>query len=279
MSGPVHDDKCAKPAYLWPVPADGFTQLRCTIAAPHVALIQLARADALNALTLEMCQELVVALDFAAQTPEVRVVIVTGSGPVFSMGDEFRGTVPDVARGGAPVAPVAAVLARLEALDKPSIAAINGRAHGAGLALALACDVAVATVDAELAAPEIRFGLWPMHLTRYLVRAIGARRAFEMMATGLPVRGAVAELGGLVNRAVAPSELQGEATTLARKLASWSPSALRHGLRAVRRIAAADADAERAALQAQLEALMATDDAREGIAAFNEQRNPDWKGT
>lgn len=267
------------PRTLPEVAEPGFSQLRCMIAAPHVAVIQLTRADALNALSLEMCQELVVALDFAGQTPDVRAVIITGSGPVFSMGDEFRGTVPDVARDGATVAPVAVVLAKLEALGKPSIAAINGRAHGAGLALALACDVVYASQEAELAAPEIRFGLWSMHLTPYLVRAIGARRAFEMMATGLPVRGAVAELGGLINRAVPPSELQAETTTLATKLASWSPSALRFGLRAVRRSAAAQADAERAELQALLEGLMATDDAREGIAAFNEHRAPEWKGT
>ncbi len=247
------------------------------IGAPHVAVIQLARVDALNALSLEMCQELVVALDFARQTPDVRVVIITGSGPVFSMGDEFRGTVPDLAQGGAPVAPVAAVLAKLDELGKPTIAAVNGRAHGAGLALALACDVVIASQEAELAAPEIRFGLWPMHLTRYLVETIGARRAFEMMATGLPVRGAVAELGGLINRAVPPTELQAEATTLATKLASWSPSALRFGLKAVRRTA--QAAVERAELQAMLEALLATDDAREGIDAFNERRAPQWKGT
>lgn len=247
------------------------------IGAPHVAVIQLARVDALNALSLEMCQELVVALDFARQTAEVRVVIITGSGPVFSMGDEFRGTVPDLAAGGAPVAPVAAVLTKLDELGKPTIAAVNGRAHGAGLALALACDVVIASQEAELAAPEIRFGLWPMHLTRYLVETIGARRAFEMMATGLPVRGAVAELGGLINRAVPPGELQAEATTLATKLASWSPSALRYGLKAVRRTA--QAAVERAELQAMLEALLATDDAREGIEAFNERRAPQWKGT
>jgi enoyl-CoA hydratase len=244
----------------------------------HVAVIQLARAEALNALTLDMCQELVVALDFARQTDDVRAVIITGSGPVFSMGDEFRGTVPDVGREGAPIAPVAAVLGKLEDLGKPTIAAINGRAHGAGLALALACDVVIASQEAELAAPEIRFGLWPMHLTRYLVAAIGARRAFEMMATGVPIRGAVAELGGLINRAVHPSELQAEATTLATKLASWSPSALRHGLRAVRRMASAHADSERAELQRMLEELMATEDAREGVKAFNEQRKPEWRG-
>jgi enoyl-CoA hydratase/carnithine racemase len=257
---------------------EGFSQLRCLIAAPHVALIQLARPEALNALTLDMCQELVVALDFARDTDEVRVVIITGSGPIFSMGDEFRGTVPDLAKEGQPVAPVAAVLAKLDELGKPSIAAINGRAHGAGLALALACDVVIASQEAELAAPEIRFGLWPMHLTRYLVETIGARRAFEMMATGLPIRGAVAELGGLINRAVGPGELQAEVTTLATKLAAWSPSALRYGTRAVRRMAAARAEAERAELQALLEELMATEDAREGIRAFNEQRAPQWKG-
>ena len=256
----------------------GFTQLRCLIAAPNVALIQLARPDALNALTLDMCQELVVALDFARQTDDVRAVILTGTGPVFSMGDEFRGTVPDLANEGQMVAPVAAVLAKLDDLGKPSIAAINGRAHGAGLALALACDIVVAAQEAELAAPEIRFGLWPMHLTRYLVETIGARRAFEMMATGVPVRGAVAELNGLINRAVHPNELQAEATTLATKLAAWSPSALRYGTRAVRRMAAARADAERAELQALLEGLLATEDAREGIQAFNERRAPEWKG-
>lgn len=256
----------------------GFSQLRCTMTAPHVALVQLARPDALNALTLEMCQELVVALEFARQTDDVRAVVITGTGPVFSMGDEFRGTVPDLAREGATVAPLAAVLAALDELGKPTIAAINGRAHGAGLALALACDVVIAAHEAELAAPEIRFGLWPMHLTRYLVETIGARRAFEMMATGVPIRGAVAELGGLVNRAVHPSELQAEATTLATKLASWSPSALRFGIRAVRRIAGARADEERAELQSMLEGLLATEDAREGVDAFNEHRTPQWKG-
>jgi methylglutaconyl-CoA hydratase len=99
-----------------------------------------------------------------------------------------------------------------------------------------------------------------------------------MMATGVPVRGAVAELGGLVNRAVAPAELQAEATTLATKLAAWSPTALHHGLRAVRRVAASEADAERAELQRMLDQLMATADAREGLAAFGEQRAPVWQG-
>lgn len=248
------------------------------VTAPHVAVIQLMRAEALNALSLEMCQELVVALDFARDTPEVRVVIITGSGPVFSMGDEFRGTVPDLAKDGAPVAPIAVVLAKLENLGKPTIAAINGRAHGAGLALALACDVVIASQEAELAAPEIRFGLWPMHLTPYLVRAIGARRAFEMMATGIPIRGAVAELGGLINHAVPPGELQAEATNLATKLASWSPSALRFGLKAVRRISASQGEAERVELQQLLDGLLATADAREGIDAFNQQRAPNWTG-
>lgn len=256
----------------------GFSQLRCLIAAPHVAVIQLSRAEALNALTLEMCQELLVALEFARQTDEVRAVILTGSGPVFSMGDEFRGTVPDEAAGGAPVAPVPLVLQKLEELGKPTIAAVNGRAHGAGLALALACDVVICAQEAELAAPEIRFGLWSMHLTRYLVQAIGPRRAFELLATGAAIRGAVAELGGLVNRAVASAELQAEATNLATRLAAWSPTALRYGLRAVRRASAATAEADRAELQRLLDELMATDDAREGIAAFNEQRTPAWKG-
>ena len=271
-------DKGRPASYAAAVTDSGFSQLRCTIAAPHVALIQLARVEALNALSLEMCQELMVALSFAGDTAEVRAVIITGTGPVFSMGDEFRGTVPDGGDGGGQIAPVAAVLAKLEGLGKPTIAAINGRAHGAGLALALACDVAFASQEAELAAPEIRFGLWSMHLTRYLVRAIGPRRAFEMMATGLPVRGAVAELGGLVNRAVHPGELQAEVLNLATKLASWSPSALHYGLQAVRRIAADKADAERAELQSLLQALLATDDAREGIDAFNGQRAPQWKG-
>ena len=272
----VAGDKAPPASYAPAVTDSGFSQLRCTIAAPHVALIQLARAEALNALSLEMCQELMAALSFAGDTAEVRAVIITGSGPVFSMGDEFRGTVPD--GGGGQIAPVAAVLAKLEGLGKPTIAAINGRAHGAGLALALACDVVIASQEAELAAPEIRFGLWSMHLTPYLVRAIGPRRAFEMMATGLPVRGAVAELGGLVNRAVHPSELQAEVINLASKLASWSPSALRYGLQAVRRIATDKADAERAELQSLLDALLATDDAREGLDAFNGQRAPQWKG-
>lgn len=254
----------------------GFTHLRCAMAAPHVALIQLARPDILNALTLDVCQELRVALELARSTHEVRVVVLTGTGPVFSMGDEFRGTVPDEAAGGARVAPVAAVLAALDDLGKPTLAAINGRAHGAGLALALACDLVFAGQEAELAAPEIRFGLWPMHLTRYLVRAIGVRRAFEMMATGAPMRAAVAEEQGLVNRAVPQGELEHETMLMATRLAAWSPTALRAGRAAIRAVTARTADAERAELQALLDALLATRDAREGVDAFNERRAPIW---
>ncbi len=256
-----------------------FQSLQVGIAEPHVGWITLARPDAQNALDVAMCQELVAALTFAAQTPDVRVVVVAAAGPVFCSGGEHRGAVP--AGDGTTVVPVAAVLQTLHQLPVPTVAMVQGRAHGAGLALALACDYTYCTEDCELAVPDIRFGLWGMHVMPYLLRVLSPKKAYHMLATGLPLRGKEAEFAGLVTRATAAATIDKEVRDLARKLAGLSPSAMRAGTAAFRRVLGtvegADAAATHAWLQVELDKLMATADAREAQDAIREGRQPSWR--
>jgi enoyl-CoA hydratase/carnithine racemase len=142
----------------------------------------------------------------------------------------------------------------------------------------VACDVVVASEAAEMGLPEINLGLWPMMITAEIVRSVGRKKALDLMLSGARIPAREAERIGLVSRVVAPDRLEEETMTLARGLARRSPAAVRLGLRAF--YATQDLDLVPALehLQTQLAAVLATEDAAEGIAAFFGKREPVWKG-
>jgi 2-(1,2-epoxy-1,2-dihydrophenyl)acetyl-CoA isomerase len=250
-------------------------------SADGVLTLTLNRPDALNSFTVEMKEGLLAALKDAARDRDVRVVLLTGAGRAFSAGQDLKERQgPDVADLGTELRtrynPIILAMRRLE---KPIVGAINGVAAGAGISVALACDILIASDKASFIEAFTRVGLVPdTGSTWFLPRLVGAVRAAEMMFTGDPMDAATAERLGLVNRVVPADRLMEEAGALATRLAQSAPLALALTKRALNR--AFEMDLEQALdYEAQLQSIAGRSaDHREGVAAFVEKRPAQFKG-
>ncbi|CAN5215284.1 2-(1,2-epoxy-1,2-dihydrophenyl)acetyl-CoA isomerase PaaG [soil metagenome] len=246
-----------------------------------VLTLTLNRPDALNSFTVEMKEELLAALKQAARDRDTRVLILTGAGRAFSAGQDLKERqAPGVADLGTELRnrynPIILAMRRLE---KPIIGAVNGVAAGAGISVALACDIRLASDRASFIEVFARVGLVPdTGSTWFLPRLVGPARAAEMMFSAEPVDAATAERIGLVNRVVPAAQLMDEAHTLADKLAAMPPLALALAKRALNR--AYDTGLEGALeYEAQLQSVAGrSKDHAEGVAAFVEKRPPRFSG-
>ena len=249
--------------------------------AGAVVTVRLNRPRALNALDTVTLRELARAIREVPRDGGVRALVVTGAGDkAFSAGADIAAMAAmSVADGHAYSRLGHDVLARLEALAVPVVAAVNGVALGGGLELALACDLIVVSERARLGQPEINLGLIPgFGGTQRLVRRIGQTRARELIYLGHMIPADEALRLGLVNRVVPHERLAEEAARLAADLAARAPVALAQAKRAT--AVAADADLG-AGCGYEVEAFgvtFATDDRVEGLKAFLEKRTPAWKG-
>lgn len=195
-----------------------------------VATIALNQPDTLNALTDEMLGELNDAIKHVERGSDARVLVLTGRGRGFCSGQNLKafGEIP----GERDIAAhldhfYHPLIRRLSQLEKPTIAMVNGVAAGAGMSLALACDLRVAAEAARFSQAFVRIGLVPDSGSSYfLPRLIGAARALEMAMTGMMVDGQTALRWGLVNRLVAGERLEDETYALARQLADGPPLAM-----------------------------------------------------
>src|ERR1051326_5057061 len=194
--------------------------------------VAMNRPEKRNAIHREMLLALIDAIAAAEREPDVRAVIVHGEGPVFSAGVDFAMLAGDVQ--GEPALPfrtlvgdMQAALSRLEAIEKPVIAALHRYVPGLGLELALACDLRIATADCELGLPEVRVGLVP-HVggTTRLVRTVGYARAKELVMTGRMIRAEEALAIGLVNQVVPQGEHLAAAARLGEEIAANAPLAV-----------------------------------------------------
>ena len=244
----------------------------------RVALITMRRSP-VNAVNYAFIDAIHAAWLRADKDPGVRAIVLTSAlDKAFSAGmdlDMIAG------KGGAGLR---AFLEKfyLETLDiqyrltKPTIAAVNGRARGAGVTLAIAQDVIVANEDTDFGYPEIDLGLIPAIHFVHLPRTVGRHQAFEYLFTGAPIPARKAEAMGLVNHAVPKEEVLPKAMEIAERLASKAPDAIRLGRQSYMR--ANDLDYRRN-IENQVETMcnvMETAAAREGIAAFLEKRKPRW---
>jgi enoyl-CoA hydratase/carnithine racemase len=249
-----------------------------------VGRITLNRPERRNPISASTVGELLHALEAARLDERVRVVVLTGAGKVFSAG----GDLSSIGSGGPPLAAAAGPDSRagtfvdlnlaLARLGKPSVARVNGHALAGGLGLVVACDLAICADDAQLGTPEINVGLWPMMIMATIFRNVPRKRGLELITTGERISAQEAERLGLVTRAVPRERLDAEVDALCDKLAQKSPAVMRLGLEAFH--ATQDLALEPALrhLEAQLAAVLATEDAREGLSAFLEKRAPVWKG-
>ena len=246
-----------------------------------VARLTINRPERRNAMSYEVMLGLRESLALARDDPEVRVVVITGAGDrAFCAGADLTGVAGNETPAGAHEARgiLANVFRDLWGLGKPTIARVRGFALAGGFGLAMACDLVVASDDAQFGTPEINVGLWPYMITVPLLRSLQPRTAYELMATGRRVAAAEALRLGIVNRVVPADELDAAVDALAFDLAAKSPLVLRWGRDAFYRALEMDSDAALDYLQAMLTVTTLSEDAAEGVAAFLEQRAPEWRG-
>jgi enoyl-CoA hydratase/carnithine racemase len=243
----------------------------------RVALLRLNSPETRNALSAQMRAELIGELERLDADPEVRCMVIAGSEKIFAAGADIRAMAAR-AVDQPPDPEGAAFWARLAAIETPLVAAVSGYALGGGCELAMACDMIVADEGARFGQPEITLGIIPGGGgTQRLTRAIGKQRAMEYVLTGRHFNAQMAAGWGLVNKAIGKGAWLTEALELARTVAERPPLATRLGKQAVLAAEvgiAAGLEAERSLF----DQAMATEDRIEGMTAFLEKREPEFKG-
>ncbi|MGE0549462.1 MAG: enoyl-CoA hydratase/isomerase family protein [Kofleriaceae bacterium] len=245
-----------------------------------VGVITLDRPDNRNSMTGELLAAFASATAAAKRDTAIRSLVITGTGRCFSAGADFKSfgsSEPQQPheRSYAMYVPFLSVLE----LEVPVIGALNGHAIGGGFGLALVCDIRIGAIDAKYGANFVKLGLAPgMAISYMLPRLIGLPRASELLYTARLVDGPEAERIGILNRAVPASEVLPEAMVIARAIAANAPIAVRETKRGIYRgLDLHVHDAARAEAHAQAKSI-ATDDAREGIAALLGKREPRFTG-
>ncbi len=249
-----------------------------TVDEHRVALLRLNRPDARNALSAELREQLTAELQRLDADPEVRCIVIAGSAKVFAAGADIR-AMADRPLDAAPDPAGMAFWRGLAAVETPTVAAVSGFALGGGCELALACDMIVADEKARFGQPEITLGIIPGGGgSQRLTRAIGKQRAMEYVLTGRLFDAKTAHEWGLVNVLVRKGRWLDEALELARTVAERAPLATRLGKQAVL-VAEETTLADGLARERELfERTMASEDRVEGMQAFLEKREPDFRG-
>ena len=249
--------------------------------ADGVATITLDDPETRNALSAELLGELIAALEGARDDDEVRVVVLTSSHEkVFSSGGNLGGfgaDAPTVHKHFGSESFVR-VFKLLGELGKPSIVAANGHVLAGSLGIALACDLIVAKEEATFGTPEINVGLFPFMIMALIYRNVPRKKTNEMLLLGERLSAEEARDAGIVNKVVPAAEFDEAVNDWARKLASKSPVVMRLGKDAMCRQMDMPLAEALDYLRAQLTIELSTEDAIEGVTAFFEKREPEWKG-
>ena len=246
----------------------------------HICTITMNRPEKRNALSAQLVNELIVALETAAADDQTRVVVLCGAGGAFCAGADLSlmsgggDEDPDIPyRGGFPELNVA-----MRNIAMPIIAKVERYAMAGALALICNSTFVVAEEDATFCAPEIDRGLFPMMVLASLFRTVNKRDGIDLVLSGRKIQAKEAVRMGLINRAVPRDKLDSATTTLAETLANKPPAAIRLGLKAYHHQETLDFEEALPFLQEQLMGVLSTEDAQEGIMAFLQKRQPEWTG-
>jgi enoyl-CoA hydratase/carnithine racemase len=247
----------------------------------HVATITLNQPDTRNALSSELLEDLITAFGRTRFDDDVRCVVLTSSHETtFSSGANLAGFAADVPlvhrHFGSARFP--ALFRIIGTLGKPTICAANGHVLAGALGIALACDLIIAKEEATFGTPEINVGAFPFMIMALIYRNVPRKKANELLLVGERIDAHEAERIGIVNKVVTAVDFDAAVSDWAQKLAAKSPLIMRLGKDAMFRqqdMAFADALDY---LRAQLSLAMTTEDIVEGVTAFFEKREPQWKG-
>jgi enoyl-CoA hydratase len=246
-----------------------------------VALLTINRPQTMNALDMAMLDALEAAVDRAAGDKEVRVLVLTGAGKAFVAGGDIaelnsRNGLRHYFEFGERIH---AVFRKIEALDKPTVGAINGWALGGGTELLLCLDIRIVAEGAKLGLPEVTLGMFPgAGGSQRLIRQLAPCKAKELMFTGDRITAAEALSLGLVNRVVPDTEVLDAAMTLAERIAKFSPVTLTIMKRVIDDGAQMPLTAALHHEQAMIGLLLDSKDAHEGCTAFLEKRQANFTG-
>ena len=244
--------------------------------SPQITLVTLNRPERRNALTLELLTELCAIVNVASEQPEQRVLILRGAGAAFCTGLDLK-EAADTTKAHATDEMVAKTLVTISQTRVVTIAAVHGAAVAGGAGIMSACDFVVAAEGTKIGYPEVRRGLVAGLVMTFLRRQVGERNSRELLFSGELIDAARANEIGLVNRVVAREEVMNEAQKFTASVLQGAPGALAQTKRLVEELwwqpVKGDVDL---ALKYHMRARE-SDEAREGIAAFNEKRKPRWE--
>ncbi|MGA9286246.1 MAG: enoyl-CoA hydratase-related protein [Solirubrobacteraceae bacterium] len=249
--------------------------------ADGVATITLNEPSTRNALSIEVLDGLISSFERARDDEAVRVVVLASShDTVFSSGANLGGFAADVALVHKHFGSdrFVGLFKLIVGLGKPTLCAARGHVLAGALGIALACDLIVASEDATFGTPEINVGAFPFMIMALIYRNIGRKKANELLLLGERWSAQDALAAGLVNKVVPTGEFDAAVGEWVTKLASKSPLIMRLGKEAMRRQLDMPLDDALDYLRAQLTLAISTEDIVEGVTAFFEKREPEWKG-
>ena len=249
----------------------------------HVATITLNRPDQRNPLSAGMLRDLLSAFQWCQAQAEVRVVVLTGAGNrAFCAGADLSSFDADAAvtelerhHGRQAFVELFVLMA---ALGKPIVGRINGHALAGGLGLAVSCDLLVAVDTATFGTPEVNVGIWPMMIQAVLSRNVPRKVLLEMVMLGDRWTATQMQSYGVINRVVPVHELDSAVADITEKLVKKSPAVMRLGKDSFYRQQDMEFRAALDYLQSQVTLVTLTEDSKEGVRAFFEKREPDFKG-
>ncbi|HVM63450.1 MAG TPA: enoyl-CoA hydratase [Acidimicrobiales bacterium] len=243
------------------------------------ARVVLDRPEKRNALSLELMEELIAALDGAAADEAVRAIVIEGAGPAFSAGHDLSEMIGREREFYDRLFQRCTdMMQRVHAVPQPVIAKVHGIATAAGCQLVAACDLAVAATGTRFATPGVKIGLFCSTPMVPVSRAVGRKRAMQMLLTGEPIDAETALEWGLVNRVVTPDALEPAVRELVDAIARSSPYTVSTGKRAFyAQVDRAEDDAYGRCAVVMTDNALAQD-AQEGMAAFLDKRDPVWRG-
>jgi enoyl-CoA hydratase/carnithine racemase len=252
-------------------------ELRDAGSAAHIVL---NRPEKRNALSLDMMEDLIAALETIGKRSDVRAIVLAGAGPAFSAGHDLSEMVGREAQFYDRLFEVCTVMMEtIHAVPQPVIAKVQGMATAAGCQLVASCDLVVASEEARFATPGVKIGLFCSTPMVPVARAVGRKRALELLLTGEPIDARTAAEWGLVNRVVASEELDSAVEAFVAAIVRSSPLTVRVGKRAFY----AQVDLSEHEAYEHTKGVMAQNalagDAQEGMCSFLEKRPPAWTGT